>query len=60
MEYVPGGVILILVGQTELGEIVRNRVMWTYTMGCDVEDVTVEVGDVFGWTMFVSELNDVI
>ncbi len=52
LEYVPGGVILILVGQTEGGEIVRNRVMWTYTMGCDIEDVTVEVGDLFGWTMF--------
>ena len=52
LEYVPGGAILILVGQTEEGEIVRNRVMWTYTMGCNTEDRTVEVGDVFGWTMF--------
>ena len=52
LEFVPGGVILILIGQTEEGEIVRNRVMWTYTMGCNTEDITVEVGDIFGWTMF--------
>ena len=51
---------MILVASTESGEIVRNRVMWTYTMECSggggmEEDVlVVEVGDEFAWTMFVS------
>ena len=58
LEFVPGGVILILVASTESGEIVRNRVMWTYTMECSdgmEEDVlVVEVGDEFAWAMFVS------
>ena len=51
----PGGVILVLVAETETGELVRNRVVWTYTMGCGMEDsVVVKSGDVFGWTTFVS------
>ena len=56
LDKVPGGVILILIGATSSGEIVRNRVMWTYTMGCGVEEVTVEPGDSLGWTIFVSFL----
>ena len=54
LDSLPGGVILILVGRTAIGEIVRNRLMWTYTMGCGEEDVTVQVGEGLGWTMFVS------
>ena len=57
LEMTPGGVILILVGVTEEGEIVRNRIMWMYGMGCDGEEsVVIEKGDAFGWTMFVSTL----
>jgi hypothetical protein len=56
----PGGVILILVGRTPSGEIVRNRLMWTYTMGCGGGDVvTVEAGEGLGWTIFVSFVVDV-
>jgi hypothetical protein len=55
LDKVPGGVILILIGATSSGEIVRNRVMWTYTMGCGTEEVTVEPGDSLGWTIFVSQ-----
>ena len=59
LDKVPGGVILILIGATSSGEIVRNRVMWTYTMGCGVEEVTVEPGDSLGWTIFVSFLRGI-
>ncbi|KAL7555249.1 hypothetical protein ACHAWF_018907, partial [Thalassiosira exigua] len=53
MENVPGGVILILVGSTEDGEVVRNRIMWTYNLGCGAEEsATVEAGDAFGWSTF--------
>ncbi|KAL3811100.1 hypothetical protein ACHAXA_009870 [Cyclostephanos tholiformis] len=48
----PGGVILILVGRTTSGEIVRNRLMWTYTIGCGTDDVTVEAGEGLGWAIF--------
>jgi hypothetical protein len=54
MEYVPGGAILILVGTTADGEVVRNRMLWTYTMGCGLEDYTVLDGNVIGWAGFVS------
>ena len=55
LDIVPGGVILVLVGQVEeSGEIMRNRLMWTYSMGCGVSVKTVEVGDEFGWAEFVS------
>ena len=56
MEYVPGWAILILVGATASGEIVRNRMLWTYTMGCGLEDYTVLDGNVIGWAGFVSVL----
>ena len=59
MEYVPGGAILILVGTTADGEVVRNRMMWTYTMGCGLEDYTVLDGNVIGWAGFVSMIIDV-
>eukprot|EP00985_Skeletonema_marinoi_P026181 scaffold20073_cov95-Skeletonema_marinoi.AAC.2 len=52
MEYVPGGAILILVGATASGEIVRNRMLWTYTMGCGLDDYTVLDGNVIGWAGF--------
>eukprot|EP00970_Alexandrium_tamarense_P015177 scaffold4784_cov229-Alexandrium_tamarense.AAC.3 len=53
LDIVPGGVILVLVGQVEeSGEIMRNRLMWTYSMGCGVSVKTVEVGDEFGWAEF--------
>jgi len=52
MEYVPGGAILIFVGATASGEIVRNRMLWTYTMGCGLEDYTVLDGNVIGWAGF--------
>ena len=58
MEYVPGGAILILVGTTADGEVVRNRMMWTYTMGCGLEDYTVLDGNVIGWAGFVSMIID--
>ncbi len=54
LQYVPGGAILIFVGATDSGEIVRNRMMWTYTMGCGLEDYTVLDGNVIGWAGFVS------
>ena len=52
IEDVPGGAILVLIGQDVNGEVVRNRLMWTYTMKC--EDETVDDGDKFGWASFVS------
>jgi len=55
IDIVPGGVILILVGMTESGEIMRNRVMWTYSMSCGDDDwMTVGNGDEYAWAMFVS------
>ena len=54
LDIVPGGVILILVALTNGGEVIRNRIMWTYTMGCGMEDVTVLNGDEFVWATFVS------
>ena len=54
MEYVPGGAILVLIGVTASGEVVRNRLMWTYTMGCGMEDYTILDGDMIGWAGFVS------
>lgn len=51
---VPGGAILVLIGQDKNGELVRNRLMWTYTMKCDLGVETVENGDEFGWASFVS------
>ena len=56
MNKVPGGVILILLGVTAEGEVVRNRLMWTYTNSCGEDDVTILDGDGFGWTMFVSSV----
>jgi hypothetical protein len=54
MEYVPGGAILVLLGATASGEIVRNRMLLTYTMGCGMEDYTVLDGNMIGWAGFVS------
>jgi len=54
MDSVPGGAILVLIGQDEEGEVVRNRLMWTYTMGCGVGVQTIRDGDEFGWAVFVS------
>ncbi|KAL3778452.1 hypothetical protein ACHAW5_001771 [Stephanodiscus triporus] len=53
LDLLPGGVVLILIGQTNNGEIVRNRVMWTYTMGCGKKDVTMKAGEGLGWTIFL-------
>lgn len=53
---VPGGAILVLIGQDENGELVRNRLMWTYTMKCGLSTKTVEDGDEFGWAIFVSSV----
>lgn len=54
IESVPGGAILVLIGQDENGEVVRNRLMWTYTMKCGLGVKTVDNGDEFGWAVFVS------
>ena len=55
LQFVPGGVILVLIASAESGELIRNRLLWTYEMGCGMEEsVTVEVGDEFGWAIFVS------
>ena len=55
LDKVPGGVILILIGTTEDGEVLRNRLLWTYTTSCGEDGyVTVENGDQFGWSVFVS------
>ena len=43
-------------GATASGEVVRNRMMWTYTMGCGMEDYTVLDGNVIGWAGFVSAI----
>ena len=44
MGAIPGGAILILVGTMEDNKVVRNRIMWMYTMGCsEFDSVTVEV-----------------
>ncbi|EJK61083.1 hypothetical protein THAOC_18480, partial [Thalassiosira oceanica] len=51
-DLLPGGVILILFARTSGGEVLRNRVFWTYTMGCQLDDVTIQRGDEFGWTLF--------
>lgn len=53
-DLLPGGVILILFARTSGGEVLRNRVFWTYTMGCQLDDVTIQRGDEIGWTLFVS------
>jgi hypothetical protein len=50
----------VLVGATANGEIVRNRMLWTYTMGCGMEDYTVLDGNVIGWAGFVSVMVYVI
>ena len=55
-DLLPGGVILILIARTSGGEVLRNRVFWTYTMGCGLEDVTIRTGDEFAWTAFVSPM----
>jgi hypothetical protein len=54
LDSVPGGAILVLIGQDESGELVRNRLMWTYTMKCGMEVETVRNGNEFGWALFVS------
>jgi hypothetical protein len=55
LDSVPGGAILVLIGIDESsGELVRNRLMWTYTMKCGLGVETVEDGDEFGWASFVS------
>ena len=54
IDAVPGGAILVLIGQDESGELVRNRLMWTYTMKCGMEIETVSDRDEFGWALFVS------
>ena len=76
LSLLPGGAILILIGSLENGEIVRNRILWTYTMECgggvggdedgggwweeDDYVTTIEEGDVFGWAMFVSDTVDTV
>jgi hypothetical protein len=57
IDSVPGGAILVLIGQDENGELVRNRLMWTYTMKCGLGIETVEDGDEFGWASFVSSIH---
>jgi len=52
LNYVPGGAILILIGMTEEGEVVRNRLLWTYTNGCGKMDMPIFDGDEFGWAVF--------
>lgn len=60
IDSVPGGAILVLIGQDESGEFVRNRIMWTYTMKCGLSVETVEDGDEFGWALFVSIIHSCV
>ena len=53
LEYVPGGVIVIVILQTEEGgEPIRNRLFWAYQMSC--ETLAPSVGDEFGSITLVS------
>jgi hypothetical protein len=53
MEYVPGGVVVVLFGNDEDGNVVQNTVAWDYNMGnCESEPLT--VGDTIGWVAIVS------
>ena len=53
IDIVPGGVILILVGMTEGGEIMRNRIMWTYSMSCDDDDWMTQTMFLAIWIWFI-------
>lgn len=56
LNYLPGGVIIIIYGITEEGEVVRNRVMWTFTNGCGERDMPIFKGGEIGCVTFVSDL----
>lgn len=51
---VPGGLNMVLRGETSAGELVRNVFTITYTNDCDV--YTFEDGEAIGWVEFVSSL----
>ena len=53
MEYVPGGVMLLMFGMNEEEEVVQSTVAWSYGMEeCGVEPLG--VGDSLGWIVVVS------
>lgn len=52
MEYVPGGVVVVLFGNDEEGNVVQNTVAWDYDLSnCEVEPLA--VGDTIGWVAMV-------
>ena len=57
MEFVPGGVQIAIIGRAmdEPGVIVNQRLVWSFTNGCDDSSLPVEDGDSIGWVTFVSE-----
>ena len=53
MEYVPGGVVVVLFGNDEDGNVVQNTVAWDYDVGyCEAEPLV--AGDAIGWVVIVS------
>ena len=54
-DVLPGGVSIIIEGKNAGGEMVKNRVFWTYTNDCR-DFLLIEVGDTIGWLTFVSHM----
>lgn len=50
-DVLPGGVSIVMLGRNAGGELVRNRVFWTYTNDCG-DLLPIEVGDTIGWLTF--------
>ena len=56
MEYVPGGVVVVLFGNDEDGNVVQNTVAWNYGGAEYCESEPVAVGDTLGWIVIVSRI----
>ena len=52
MEYVPGGVVIVLFGNNGNGNDVQNTVAWNYEHDCANEPLS--DGDTIGWVKIVS------
>ena len=54
LEYVPGGVVVVLFGTNEEGVVVQNTVAWGYVGEGNCESEPLEVNDSIGWIVIVS------
>ena len=52
MEYVPGGVVIVLFGNDRDGNVVQNTVAWDYDHDCENEPLS--DGNTIGWVKIVS------